>query len=403
MLEVKKDFPILKNNPKLIYLDNAATSQKPKIVIKTISDFLKKENSNVQRGLYTISEKAMKKFDKARGIISNFINSEKNSIIFTKNTTESINLLAYTINSVLPKEKNKNEIVLTEMEHHSNLVPWQQFAKRNNFKLKFIKLKKDFTLDYADAKQKINKNTAIVSVIHASNVLGTVNDIENLIKLTKKNKAISIIDAAQSITHMKIDVKRLNCDFLVFSSHKVLGPTGIGILYGKKDLLEKLIPFQFGGGMINKVTKTDSTWAEIPEKFEAGTQNISEAIAFSKAIEYLNKIGIGNTKNHIKELTKHCLEKLKETPNIEIYNPGYEKSIGIISFNIKGIHPHDIASLLNDDGIAIRAGHHCAMPLMETLGINGTARVSFQIYNSKQEINKLIESLKKISKVFKNE
>ena len=281
MLNVKGDFPIFENNPKLIYLDSAATSQRPRIVIKAISDFLEKENSNVQRGLYTISEKAMEKFDKARETIANFINSPKNSIIFTKNTTESINLLSYTIDSILSKKENKDEIVLTEMEHHSNLIPWQQFAKRNNMKLKFIKLKENFTLDYEDAKQKINEKTAIVSVIHASNVLGTINDIEKLIGLAKKNKAISIIDAAQSITHMKIDVKKLDCDFLVFSSHKVLGPTGVGILYGKEKLLKKLKPYQFGGGMIERVTKEDATWAEVPEKFEAGTQNISESIAFS--------------------------------------------------------------------------------------------------------------------------
>ncbi len=393
--KIKKDFPIFENNPGLIYLDNAATSQKPKQVIKSIIDFCEKDNANVGRGLYSLSERAMNKYNKARKIIAKFISANEKELLFTKNTTESINLLSYTIDSIIPKEKN--EIVLTEIEHHSNLIPWQEMAKRLDFKLKFIKIKDDFTLDLKDAKEKITNKTAIVSLTHISNVTGTIIPIEKIIKIAKEKNALTIIDAAQSLPHTKLNVKKLDCDFLAFSGHKMLGPTGIGGLYGKKSVLNKLNPFLFGGGMISRVTLKNAEWAKIPKKFEAGTQNISEIIALAESIKYLEKIGLENISLWEKQLTKYALEKLKEIPGITIYNPGIEKSSGIISFNLKEIHPHDVAYLCDENKIAIRAGHCCVMPLMTKLGIpGGVCRASFYFYNTFEDVDKLIKSLKKI-------
>jgi len=399
MKSYKEDFPIFDNNKGLIYLDNAATSQRPKQVIKAVSDFSEKNNANIHRGLYTLSEKSTQLYEEARETIAKFINAQKDEIIFTRNTTESLNLLAYTIKALI--KEGKDEIVLTEMEHHSNLVPWQQLAKRNNMKLKFIKITDNFELDYKDAAKKICDKTAIVSVTHASNILGTINNINKITELSKKEGAISIIDAAQSVPHIKLDVKKIDCDFLVFSSHKMLGPTGIGILYGKKDLLEKLPPFNFGGGMINKVTFEDATWADVPEKFEAGTQPIAQAIGLAEAIKYLEKIGMENIEKHEKELTQYALEKLKDIGDIKIFN-NKNNSIGIISFDIPGIHPHDVATLMNEKNIAIRAGHNCAMPLMDRLGLKaGVSRASFYIYNTKEDIDKFTQVLKEIKEVFK--
>ncbi|MBW2985353.1 cysteine desulfurase [Candidatus Woesearchaeota archaeon] len=397
--KLKGDFPIFKNNTKgksLIYLDSAATTQKPKQVIDSIKNFYENENANIHRGVYTLSEEATVKYNGARKLISKFINAKPEEIIFTRSATESINLLAYTLSSLL----NGDEIVVTEMEHHSNFVPWQQFAKRNNMKLKIIAMKNDFTLDYEDAKKKITENTALVAVTHVSNALGTINDINTLVKLAKEKNALTLIDAAQSAPHLKIDVKDIDCDFLVFSGHKMLAPMGIGILYGKKELLEKLPPFHFGGDMIKEVNKTDSTWNEIPMKFEAGTQNVAGVIALGTTINYLNSIGMENIEAWEKELLQYSLDNLSKIDGIEIYHPGIEHGTGIISFNLKGIHPHDLASLLNDENICIRGGHHCSMPLMDKLGIAGTARISFYLYNTFEDIDKLIESLKKSQRLF---
>ena len=396
--DFKKDFPIFENHPDLVYLDSGATSQRPKQVIKTITDFYEKENANIHRGVYTLSEKATEKYNQARIKVAKFINANNNEIVFTRNTTESLNLLANTIRPLI--KEGKDEILLTEMEHHSNLVPWQHFAKENNMKLKFIPLTKNYELDYDKAKDLISNKTAIVSMTHMSNVLGTTNDIKKLINLAKNNKALTIIDAAQSVSHMKIDVKELDCDFLAFSGHKMYGPLGIGILYGKQDLLKELSPFILGGGMINSVSYEDATYAEIPEKFEAGTQNIGPTIALGTAIDYLENIGFDKIQEYEKELTQYALEKLTQLENIEIYNPGSEKSSTVISFNLKNIHPHDVATILNDNNIAIRAGHHCCMPLMKKLGISGTCRASFSIYNNKEDVDKLVEALKKCQEVF---
>lgn len=398
-MNYKKDFPIFKNNPHLVYLDSASTSQKPKQVIKSITNFYEKENANVGRGIYTLTEKASEKYNQARKTIARFINAETNEIVFTKNTTESINLLSYTIKSLI--SKGKDEIVLTEMEHHSNLIPWQEFAKKNNFKLKFIPITKNYELDYKKAKKIIRDKTAILAVTHISNVFGTINNIKFLVSLAKEKKAIAIIDAAQSIQHLKIDVKKIGCDFLAFSGHKMFGPLGIGVLYGKKELLEKLPPFLFGGGMINSVSYEDAIFLDIPEKFEAGTQNIAGAISLAEAIKYIKKIKIGNIEKYEKELLQYALKKLSEIKKIKIYNSEKEKSISLISFNIEDVHPHDVAQILNDNKICIRAGHHCCMPLMKKLGIPGTCRISFSIYNSKEDVDKLIKGIKKVKEVFK--
>ena len=394
----KEDFPIFRKHKNLVYLDNAATSQRPKAVIQAVNNFSENENANIQRGVYTLSVEATEKYEAAHKIVEDFINAGSREVVFTKNTTESINLLAYTIDSILPK--GKDEILLTEMEHHSNLVPWQQFAKRLGMKLKFIKIKDDYTLDYEDAKEKINEKTAILSFTHISNVLGTRNDVNLLCKLGKEVGAITIVDAAQSVGHIKVDVKDIGCDFLVFSSHKMLGPTGIGVLYGREELLEKLRPFQFGGGMIKSVTQEDATWADLPEKFEAGTQNIAESIGLAKAIEYIREISLDNIEAHDKDLLEYTLKKLGEVQGIKIYNPGPNKSGPIVSFNLDGAHAHDVASLLNDDNIAVRAGHHCALPLMEKIGATGTVRVSSSVFNTEEDIDSLVEGLKKIKEMF---
>jgi len=397
ILNLRKDFPIFWN-PRLIYLDSASTTQKPQIMIETLKNFYEKENANIHRGVYTLSEIATEKFEKVREIIARFINAEKDEIVFTKNTTESLNLLSYSIKDIIPE--NKNEIVLTEMEHHSNLIPWQQMARRNNMKLKFIPIK-NFELDYEKAREIITERTAIVSVTHVSNVLGTVNLIDKIINISKEKSAITIIDAAQSVPHLKIDVKKLDCDFLAFSGHKVYGPLGVGILYGKKELLEKLPPFLTGGGMIEEVNYDNVTWNRAPLKFEAGTQNIGGVIAFGEVIKYLEELGLDNIYEYERELLIYALEKLNEIKNIEIYNPGIDKSLALISFNIKRIHPHDVASILNEYDIAIRAGHHCCMPLMKKLGISGTCRISLSFYNTKKDIDMLIKGIEKVQEVFK--
>jgi len=397
---LKKDFPIFRSNLGLVYLDNAATSQRPASVINAIKEFLERDNANVGRGVYSLAERTMKKYSSARKVVADFINANENEIIFTRNTTESINLLAYTIFSIIPK--NKDEILITEMEHHSNLVPWQQLAKRNNMKLRFVKIKEDYTLDMDDTKKKLNDKTAIFAFAHVSNVLGTVNPIKDIIELSKEKNVMTVIDAAQSIQHIPIDVKDIGCDFLAFSGHKMLGPTGIGVLFGKKELLEKLPPFNFGGGMIGKVTKEDSEWAGIPEKFEAGTQNIAEAIGLAESINYLKKIGLKEVREWESYLLKYALKRLKEIPGIKIYNPGDEKSISLVSFNLPGIHPHDVAGLLDEKKIAIRVGHCCAMPLMEILNSKGgVCRASFSLYNTLEDIDLLVDSLKEIQEMFK--
>ncbi len=393
--EFRKDFPIFETNKNLAYLDNASTTQKPKAVITAITNFYETTNANIHRGVYTLSEKATNHYEDARKTVAQLINAQTDEIVFTQSTTDSLNMLAQSITALTGDRK---EIVLTEMEHHSNLVPWQQLAQRTGMKLTFIQMKDDFTLDYEDAKNKITENTALVSVTHISNALGTVNDVQQLVQLAKDKGALSIIDAAQSMPHMKVDVQAIGCDFLVFSGHKMCGPTGVGVLFGKKDLLEKLPPSTFGGGMINKVTYETTTWADNPQKFEAGTPNIAGVIGLAAAITYLQKIGMENITTWEKELTEYALEKIRALPNIKLYTS--ENSAGIISFTIEGIHPHDTAAIANDEGVCIRGGHHCCMPLMDKLGVAGTSRASFYFYNTKEDADTFINALEKAQDIF---
>jgi cysteine desulfurase/selenocysteine lyase len=391
------EFPIFNQrikNKRLIYLDNAATSQKPKQVIQAMDNYYEKENANVHRGLHELSMLSSIKYENAHETLAKFINATQEEIIFTKGTTESINLLAYTLGKGLKKD---DEIIVTEMEHHSNFVPWQQLAKEKHLKLKIIPVK-DCALDLN--KIKFTKKTKIVAVTHMSNVLGTINPIKEIIKKAHKVNALTVIDAAQSVSHMKIDVKYLNCDFLAFSGHKMFGPTGIGVLYGKKHLLEKLPPFQFGGGMIKEVTLKETTWNDLPWKFEAGTPNIAEAIGLAEAINFINCIGIQNIQKHNEELTNYAVKELSKIKDLKLIRPRNNQG-PIISFIVKNIHPHDISEVLNQDGIAIRSGNHCAMPLMNALKINGTNRISFQIYNTKEDVNVLIKSIKKAQELFR--
>ncbi|MDO8642606.1 MAG: cysteine desulfurase [Candidatus Woesearchaeota archaeon] len=402
--ELRKDFPLLRtkmNDKKLVYLDNAATTQKPKQVIQAIKEFYEKDNANIHRGIYTLSEQATQRYEDAKKTVAGFINARPDEIICTRSTTESLNLLAFTLPELFTGKDERTEIVLTEMEHHANLVPWQQVAKRKGWTLKFIRMKEDFTLDYEDAKKKISEKTAIVSVGHVSNALGTINDVETICRIAHEKGALFIVDAAQSAPHMPIDAKKIGCDFLAFSGHKMCGPTGIGVLFGRKELLEKMPPFNTGGDMIRKVTYENAEWNDVPMKFEAGTPNIAGAIGLAAAIEYLKKIGMENIEAHEKELLKYTLEKIKKVENITIYNAGIENSSGILSFNFKNIHAHDVAAVLSDEGICIRGGHHCAMPLMNKLGIAGTARASFYLYNTTKDIDRFINALKKIQKLFR--
>ncbi|MBI2044245.1 cysteine desulfurase [Candidatus Pacearchaeota archaeon] len=394
----KKDFPIFESQKGLVYLDSASTSQKPKQVIKSIVDSYETTNANIHRGIYDLSQKATKKYEDSKKIIAKFIKASEKEIIFTRSTTESINFLAYTLPSILSKEKD--EIVLTEMEHHSNIVPWQQLAKRNNMRLKFIRVKDDFTLDLEDAKRKINEKTAIVSLMHVSNTFGTINPVKWIFNLAKKHNSITVLDAAQSVAHMKIDVRDLNCDFLTFSGHKIYAPMGIGVLYGRRDLLERLSPFNFGGDMIKSVTLEKSEWNTIPERFEAGTQNIEGAIALGEAIRYLEKIGITKIGKWEKDLIDYAAKELIKVKGIKIYLP--RNHTGILSFNVEGLHSHDVASMLDDYNICIRAGHHCNMPLMKRFGITGTARASFALYNTKEDADKLILAINEVTRKLNN-
>ncbi len=399
--KIRKDFPILKrkiNDKPLVYFDNSATSQKPYQVIEAISNFYEQSNSNVHRGVHKLSEEATDYYESAHVKVANMINASSEEIIFTKNSTESMNLLAY---SLIQQLKPTDEIVLTEMEHHSNLVPWQQLAKQKGIKIRYIEVNEDGSLNKDSITNSINKNTKIVSLTHISNALGTINPIKEISKLAHDHNALVIVDGAQSVPHMKVDVQELGCDFLIFSSHKMLGPLGLGILYGKKELLIDMPPFLYGGDMIREVSLDDSSFNELPWKFEAGTPNIAGAVGLSAAIKYLSKIGFDKIQNNDNALTEYAIEKLSQIKNLTLHGP---KTRGaIVSFNIKGTHSHDIASILDSEGIAIRAGHHCCMPLMKKLNIQGTARASFYLYNTIEEVDKLITAINKVKRIFKIE
>jgi len=402
MNKIRKDFPILKrkiNGKPLVYLDNAATSQKPKVVIDALNNYYKKYNANVHRGIHKLSEEATQAYEETRKKVAKFINAKsEKEIIFTKNTTEAINLVMYSLGMQL---KAGDEIISSVMEHHSNIVPWQ-FLQNFGIKLKFVDINEDGTLKLEDYEKLITENTKLITVAHVSNVLGTINPVKEISKIARKNNALFLVDAAQSVPHIKVDVQEINCDFMAFSSHKMLGPTGVGVLYGKRELLEQMKPFLYGGDMIREVSLYETKYNEVPWKFEAGTPNIADVIAFGAAIDYLEKIGMKNIEKHEKELTKYALKKLSKIKNLEIYGPkNLNQRIGVISFNLKNIHPHDVASILDQEGIAIRSGHLCAQPLMKRLNIQAAARASFYLYNTKQEIDKLAYALLKVKRVFR--
>tara|TARA_Y100001970_G_scaffold6629_1_gene7620 strand:+ start:17543 stop:18772 length:1230 start_codon:yes stop_codon:yes gene_type:complete len=403
--DIANDFPILQrkiNDNKLIYFDNAATTQKPTQVIESISNFYSNTNSNIHRGVHTLSMESTYEYDQAKDKVAEFINSPNSeSIIFTRGTTESINLVAETWGRTNLNESS--EIVITELEHHSNIVPWQELIKETNSKLKYIPINTDGTLNYENLNQIINSNTKIVSITHVSNGIGTINNIKKIITAAQSVGAITLIDAAQSAPHMPIDVQDLGCDFLAFSGHKMLGPTGIGVLYGKKDILEEMPAYQKGGDMILEVTYEKSSWNEVPFKFEAGTPNIAGAIGLKSAIDYLNLISMDSIREHEKELTEHILKEMRNIDGIDILGPeNVEDRAGLVSFNIPNIHPHDLGTYLDTKGIAIRTGHHCAMPLIKKLGSHSSARASFYIYNTKNEINEFVTQLNNSIKYFDN-
>ena len=399
MLDVKnirEDFPIFtERDDNFVYLDSSATTLKPQTVIDAVADYYSKYSANVHRSIYSIGEKATEKYEGSRSKVAKLINANSNSIIFTRGTTESINLVAYTW--ARKNLKSGDEILLTEMEHHSNLIPWQICSQETGAVLKFIPFNEDGTLDLSDPEKWFTNKTKLVAVIHQSNVFGTVNPIKDIIKLAKSVSAVTLIDAAQSVPHQKVDVQDLDCDFLAFSGHKMLGPTGVGVLYGKPEILEEMPPFMGGGEMIKTVSLNDSTWNDIPWKFEAGTPNIAQAIGLGSAIDYINEIGLDKIHEHEQDILTYALEKMQKIPEVNIYGSADERG-AVISFNLENIHPHDLSQLLDNDGIAIRAGHHCAQPIMKKLGVSATGRASFYLYNSKEDVDRLCESLVKTVK-----
>jgi cysteine desulfurase/selenocysteine lyase len=401
---IRGDFPILSqqiNGKPLIYFDNSATSQKPLQVIEKLAKYYKTINANIHRGIYYLSEKATEEYEESKRKVAKFIKADSlQEIVYTRNTTESINLVAYSLCGDIIKE---GDLVLsTEMEHHSNIVPWQILQKKFHFNVEYIPILDDYTLDLEIYKKLLKKKPKLVTFVHSSNVIGTINPVKEMTKIAHKVKALVLIDGAQSAPHMKIDVSDINCDFFAFSSHKMCGPTGIGVLYGKKDLLEKISPFMGGGEMIKEVTLSKSTWNNLPYKFEAGTPDIADGIAFGAAIDYLEELGLGNIEKHEKELIDYTLGRFNELKQIEVFGltDTKLKRGGMIAFTIKGAHPHDISQILNEDGIAIRAGNHCAQPLHTRFRKRSTARASFYMYNTKEEIDIFINSLKKVIKMF---
>ena len=401
--KIKQDFPIFNqkiNDETLVYLDNAATSQIPKFVEEKVRDFNEKERANVHRGVHALGLRATNQYESSRQKVANFIGANNaKEVIFTSGCTDSLNLVADSFG-----EQNiqaGDEILVSIMEHHSNLLPWQQLAKRKQAKLNFIEINSDGLLDIKNLKSKINSKTKIVALTHVSNVLGTINPIKELTDLAHEKGAIVVVDGAQAVGHFPIDVAELNVDFYAFSGHKMFAPTGIGVLYGKKDLLDKMPPYRLGGEMIANVTREGATWAEVPYKFEAGTPNIAGAIGLGAAIDYLQSLDFELIQKHEQELTSYALEKLKNVLGLTIYGPQKGNGrIGVISFNLKNIHPHDLATALDLNGIEVRAGHHCAQPLMASLDTESTVRASLSIYNTKDDIDKLVSSLHEAKEFF---
>jgi cysteine desulfurase/selenocysteine lyase len=401
---IRADFPILErkvgDDQRVVYLDNAATSQTPERVVNAISDYYRETNSNVDRGIHHLSQEASMAYEQAHDRLAEFIGASggREEMVFTKNTTESLNLVAYAwgLDALGPGD----EVVLTEMEHHSALVTWQQIAKRTGADLKFIRIDNEGRLDMGHARELIGPDTEMVSVTHVSNTLGTVNPIADLADLAHDNDSYIFADGAQSVPHKPIDVEDLDVDFYAFSGHKMCGPTGIGGLYGEKDLLAAMDPFMYGGGMVRKVEFEETTWADVPGKFEAGTPPIAEGIALAEAADYLDDIGLDRIDRHERELADYAVNRLNEFDDIEIYGPPAGERAGLVSFNLEGVHAHDLASIMNDHAVAIRPGDHCTQPLHDVLGTAASARASFYLYNTKDEIDALIEAIDDARQLF---
>ena len=400
MNTIKKDFPLLENE-NITYLDSGATTQKPIQVIKAVEEFYQKYNANPHRGAYSLSVEATEQYENTRTQIAKFINARnREEIIFSKNATESLNLIAYSYG--MDNLKKDDEVVISIMEHHSNLVPWQKVTKKTGSKLNYMYINDEFELTDEEIENKITDKTKIVGITHVSNVLGTINNVKKIIKYAHKKGAIVIVDASQGIPHMKIDVQDLDADFLVFSGHKMLAPLGIGVLYGKKEILNKMSPFLMGGDMIEYVYEQDTTFAPLPNKFEAGTQNVEGVVGLGSAIDYIENLGYDKIQEIEKEVLSYAREELSKLDFLDLYiTPNENNHSSVISFNIKGIHPHDVASILDSEGVCVRSGNHCAQPLMRFLGIDSTCRASFYIYNTKEEVDKLVSALNKAYDMFK--
>ncbi len=401
--KIRKDFPILRrkiNGKPLIYFDNTATTQKPKQVIDAIADVYSNHYANIHRGVHTLSQEASVAYEEAHDKVASFINAKTNEIIFLRNATEALNLIMYAWAS--DNLKKGDEIITTVMEHHSNIVPWQFLRDKIGIKLKFVDIKEDYTLNLEQLKEFIAPKTKIVTVTQVSNVLGTINPVKEIGKIAHENNSLFVVDAAAAVPKMEVDVKKIDADFLDFSGHKMLAPTGIGVLYGKEEILENMKPFLYGGDMIKKVTKESAVWNDVPWKFEAGTPNIADGIGFGAAVDYLQKIDMENVREHDKNLTKYALEQLSAISGITIYGPtDADQKVGTITFNVGDAHPHDVASILDEGGIAVRSGHHCAMPLHIRLGVESTVRASFYIYNTREEIDKLVSGIEHVKKVLR--
>jgi len=401
--KIRADFPILKrvvNGKPLVYLDNAATSQKPDYVLNAMDEYYRNKNANVHRGIHKLGEEATIAYEEARGKVARFVGARHaEEIIFVRNATEGLNLIAMTWGRANIKKDNK--IVLTIMEHHSNIVPWQLLAKETGAQIEFIEIDGEGALREDQIRNKIDTSTKLVSITHASNVLGTINAVDKIATEAHRVGALFAVDAAQSVPHMPVNVKEIDCDFLAFSGHKMLGPTGIGVVYGKKRLLEDMPPFLGGGEMIREVHTHEATWKDPPYKFEAGTPNAAGAVGLSAATEYLSRIGMKHIHDYERELTAYALEKISKVGGIVTFGPkDPTRRVGVITFNLGDIHAHDLATILDEEGIAIRSGHHCAQPLMEYLDVPATSRASFYLYNTKEEVDALVSALEKARMLF---
>ena len=397
---IKKDFPLLENR-NIAYLDSGATTQKPIQVINAIEEFYKKNNANPHRGAYTLSIEATEVYESTRQKIAKFINAKHpEEIIFSKNATESLNLIAYSYG--MDNLKKDDEVVISIMEHDSNLVPWQKVTKATESKLNYMYINEEFELSDEEIETKITDRTKIVGIAHVSNVLGTINNVKKIIKYAHKKGAIVIVDASQSIPHMKIDVQDLDADFLVFSGHKMLAPLGIGVLYGKREILNKMTPFLMGGDMIEYVYEQETTYAPLPNKFEAGTQNVEGVVGLGAAIDYIQNLGYDKMQELENDVLAYARQELSKLDYLTLYmTPNEKNHSSVISFNIKGIHPHDVASILDSEGVCVRSGNHCAQPLMRFLGIDSTCRASFYFYNTKEDVDRLVHALNKAYDMFK--